>query len=310
MASRPPEPDLPNNIRERDWRLLLKRIKDGKCTPIIGPDVYEPVRAFQEAVAQEWADESRYASRKSEELARVAQFLALEYDLMYPKEEFVNRLSQIDKPNFDDRNEPYYVLAQLPFSVYMTTVCDDFILQSLRNDRMRDPQPMLCQWNKTAVDVPANFVSELGKRPTAANPLVFFCHGHMQVPESLVLTEDDHLAFLVRAARLEETLPARIVEALANESLMLIGFRPADWCFRVLFQGLLPSLARREERTSVAVQLLEEDRHSQEYLAAYFESMNVRIFWGSPREFTAELYRRWQESRQVSIGPAFPSQPF
>ena len=40
--------------------------------------------------------------------------------------------------------------------------------------------------------------------PTPANPLVYHLHGHLEMPQSLVLTEDDYLEFLVRISRRHE----------------------------------------------------------------------------------------------------------
>jgi hypothetical protein len=286
--------DLPNTIGDNDWNLLLRRIDDDKCTPIIGAGAYEPIRDFQETTALEWAQGSQYKTGEAEDLARVAQFLALENDRMFPKEELIKGLSnKVAAPDFEDDEEPYRILAELPVSVYLTTNYDDFMVRALKHKR-RSPKLMLCRWNEATVDIPTNFVSELEERPTTANPLVYFCHGHIESPESLVLTEDDHLGFLVSAARPQETLHPRVVESLTRTSLMLIGFRLTDWCFRVLFQGLLPSL-RRLEILSVAVQLEEMDRPAQQYLADYFNTMNVRIFWGPPKEFMAELRRRWKK---------------
>jgi hypothetical protein len=288
--------ELLNTVGEKDWALLLRRIEDDKCTPIIGAGAYEPIRTFQETIAREWAQRSPYATGEAaEDLARAAQFLALEHDRMYPKEEFVKRLSDgVAAPDFEDGDEPYRVLAELPVSVYLTTNYDDFMVQTLKH-AMRSPKLMLCRWNNEAsVYIPTDFVSELDDRPTPANPLVYFLQGHTAAPESLVLTEDDYVRFLVSAARLEETLHHRVVEALTGTSLMLIGFRRADWSFRVLCQGLLPSMPRLN-LWGVAVILEKMDRPAQRYLADYFKSMNVRIFWGSPKAFMAELRRRWKK---------------
>ena len=42
---------------------------------------------------------------------------------------------------------------------------------------------------------------------------------------------------------------------------------------------------RPEEPTSAAV---------QKYLEKYYEEMDIRIFWGTAREFSAELRERWE----------------
>ena len=89
------------------------------------------------------------------------------------------------------------------------------------------------------------------------DPLVFHLHGCDDVPGSLVLTEDDYLGFLAgMVGRQDDLLPARIREAVANSSLLFIGYRLADTNFRVLFQGLRPP---RGAMTSLVVMVPPDD---------------------------------------------------
>ena len=83
-----------------------------------------------------------------------------------------------------------------------------------------------------------------GLVPTQANPVVFHLHGHYDVPESLVLTEDDYLDFLVAVSRDDGLLPHQIQKALAGASLLFLGYRLADWNFRVIHRGLVMAGSR------------------------------------------------------------------
>ena len=129
-------------------------------------------------------------------------------------------------------------------------------------------------------------------------PLVFHLHGHT-LPESLVLTEDDYLRYLAAMASNPDLLPAPVQKALTSASLVFIGYRLADWNFRVLLQGLRPTALRR----SVVVLKPPEDSEEksnkvQEYMDRYYAAMDLRVYWGTAREFCGELRRRWREFKK------------
>jgi hypothetical protein len=177
----------------------------------------------------------------------------VENDPMWPKEEILKRFfTKAAPPDFNSPDEPHGVLAELPLPVYMTTNYDDFMVRALRS-RKKDPTRELCQWNKYIKGLPSIF--ESGFEPTVANPVVFHLHGYDKVSESLVLTEDDYLDFLVNISTDPALLPPRIQAALTGASLLFIGYSPADWDFRVLFRGLVMSKESSLRRLSITVQL-------------------------------------------------------
>ena len=75
-----------------------------------------------------------------------------------------------------------------------------------------------------------------------------------------MLTEDDYLDFLVAIARDAALLPHQIQRALAGTSLLFVGYRLADWDFRVIHRGLVAATEASLRRLSVTVQLAAEDR--------------------------------------------------
>ncbi|MDH4137948.1 MAG: SIR2 family protein [Anaerolineae bacterium] len=292
---------MPDTLAERDWNLLLRRIKAGKCTPFLGAGACFGALPLGGQIAQKWAQEHDYPLEDCRDLARVAQFLAVQYDPMFPKEEILEQcFKKAAPPEFTKPDEPHGVLADLPLPVYMTTNYDDFMVQALES-RHKDPKRELCRWNQLVKDEPSIFDS--GFMPTAANPVVFHLHGHDRVPESLVLTEDDYLDFLVNISRDQTLLPPRIQEALTGASLLFIGYSLADWDFRVLFRGLVMSTEPSLRRISVTVQLLPQPADAPEstrqrvhqYLDEYFNKIDMRVYWGTAREFAAELRQHCQK---------------
>lgn len=292
---------MPTHLEEKDWDTLLRRVRDGKCTPFLGAGACYGVLPLGADIAREWAQRHTYPLADSHDLARVAQFLAVDRgDPMFPKDEIARRFKAAGTPDFEQPDEPHATLAELPLPVYMTTNYDDFMVQALRH-RHKDPKRELCHWNHYLSDEPSVF-TDPGFEPTPANPVVFHLHGHSGVPESLVLTEDDYLDFLVNVSRDQEILAPRIQRALTGASLLFIGYSLADWSFRVLFRGLVAATERSLRRMSVSVQLppvatdapQDQRERVRSYLDAYLDDIEVRVYWGTAREFCGELRQRWK----------------
>jgi hypothetical protein len=289
-----------NTLEDRDWDSLLRRIHDGNCTPFLGAGACAGFIPLGSEIAQGWARDYGYPLSDPWDLARVAQCLAIKHDPMFPKDEIVRRLKNVEKrPDFNDPAEPHGILADLPLPIYLTTNYDDFMTRALRS-RHRNPSRELCRWNRLVRDRPSVFDPGSGTEVSVANPVVFHLHGHDEVPESLVLTEDDYLDFLVNVSRDPQIIPRRIEKALASTSLLFIGYRLADWNFRVLFRGLIGSLERSLGRIRVAVQLAPEPGEGctreqvQRYLQDYLAKDDVRVYWGKASDFVQELQRRWE----------------
>jgi len=283
----------PGGLTDDDWEVLLGRIKAGNCTPFLGAGVSAGTLPLGADVARRWSAKYGYPLDDQHDLARVAQFLAIRRnDAMFPKEAIVQELVSAAPPDFDADDEPHAILAELPLPVFMTTNYDDFMFQAL-SATGKDPKRDVCRWNRSPALAAARAVLTPAFAPTPASPIVFHVHGHVEVAESIVLTEDDYLDFLVAISSEPKLLPHQIKKALAGASLLFIGYRLADWDFRVLHRGLVMAGEQSLRRLSVTVQLRPTDPE-REYLEEYFGAMNVRVFWGTAKDFTTELRRRWR----------------
>ena len=245
---------MAGNLDEEEWDVLLQRIAEQKCTPFLGAGAGHPPLPLGWEIADKWAHEFNYPMQDPRNLPRVAQFLAVEHDAMFPKERVLKQfIRPAQVPDFGEPNEPHRILAELPFPLYMTTNYDDFMVRALREQNKR-PKRELCCWNRFLKDHPSVF-SDSSFEPAVLEPVVFHLHGNNEVPESLVLTEDDYLDFLVNASRNLEVLPHQIRKALSGSSLLFIGYSLEDMTFRVLFRGLVASTEKALRRINVTVQL-------------------------------------------------------
>lgn len=282
---------MENRVTEHDWESLCARISSGRCTPFLGAGACVPTLPLGSEISSEWAERYGYPLTDSHDLAKVAQFLAVRQDPMFPKEQIAARLRKHGTPDFSNPEEPHRVLASLPLPLYLTTNYDDFMGLALERAG-KAPVREFCAWNETfSVDA----ADRDALAPTPETPVVYHLHGRLDDPESLVLTEDDYLDFLVSVSR-TDLLPPRIQRALSDTSLLFVGYRLADWDFRVLHRGIVAAIAPSRRRLSITVQVppaAESSEAVQQYLDSYFHNMNVRVFWGTAAEFAGELSDHW-----------------
>jgi hypothetical protein len=291
---------MPDILEEKDWDILLQRIKKGKCTPFIGAGVCSEKIPVSSQIANEWAEKYDYPMEDSYDLTRVAQFVAVTQDEMFPRDEICTKIKElveeITPKYFKNPDEPHGLLADLPLPVYITTNYDDLMVRALKS-RGKTPIQEICRWNECLVQhkpILSDFV------PTPEKPLVYHIHGCYEIPESLVLTEDDYLEFLVTISAEQDRLPPRIQEAFTGTSLLLLGYRVTDWDFRVLFRMLAGYLGRSISRKHISVQLVPgnvseaQKREVQKYLDRYFADLHINVYWHDCHEFAVELRNRWE----------------
>lgn len=289
---------MDNKLTEYDWNVLLQRVHDGKCTPFLGAGACYGFLPTGSVIAEKWAKEFDYPNPDHSDLAQVAQFVAVKHkDAIFPKDLLLRTwFRSIVPPDLTKNNEPHSILAGLPFPVFITTNYDDTLARALL---VKDKEPMtdVCRWNSFLQGTHLNISYRVDEEePTEERPSIFYLHGHMDESQSIVLTEDDYFDFLVNISRDESLIPARIQESLAYTSLLFIGYSLKDWDFRVLFRGLVTQKEKSLRRLSIAVQLSETDAPEyRTYMNQYFDEMNIKVYWGTAREFATELYQRWSE---------------
>jgi hypothetical protein len=292
--------------KQQDWKSIYLAIKYGECTPFLGAGCCCPPLPLGSEIALEWAQPRKfdYPLGDPKDLARVAQFVAVEHGPMRPRWEIKHRFEKVKAPDFSDPDEPHGILADLPFPIYITTNYDDFMVQALK-DRKKHPEQEVCRWNevlKDLKDCPSVFKREPPFKPDNDHPLVFHLHGHIGVLQSLVITEDDYLNFLVSASVDRDIIPELINSAFRRTSLLFLGYKLADWDFRVLFRRIVGFLDRSARQVHVSVQFVpvgdevsnEERVKVQNYLNHYFGKHEIKVYWGKCREFLAKLKEKWE----------------
>lgn len=192
----------------------------------------------------------------------------------------------------DDPNEPHRVLANLDLPLYLTTNCDNFMVEALAAQGKK-PRRAFCHWHE---GVPAQ--GDEDYEPTAEEPLVYHLFGSDEEMQSLVVSEDHYLDFLSNVLTRKDRIPYAIRGPLAESALMFVGFTLHDWEFRVVMRGLVKTLDFKFGYNHVAVQLENVSEASEEaarsFLQQYFQRAQINVFWGNPGQFIAELREQWE----------------
>ena len=287
-----------------DWKYLVDLVHKCKCTPFIGAGACYGTLPTGSQLAQEWAEKYEYPFQDSCDLARVAQYLAINMGGMFPKDTIEDIFNKIDPPDFSDPNEPHIALARLNLPIYITTNYDNFMVDALEylgRPYKRD----FSRWNDTDELRETMSVFDDGYKPSPEEPLIYHLHGYYETPRSLVLTESDYLEFLLKFATEPDFLPPIIRTALAGTSLLFVGYSLNDYNFRVLFRGINKSVPSNLQYRCNAIQLppegrtVETKRHAMEYLQSYLQRINniqVRVYWGDARSFMAKLVGKLGET--------------
>ena len=313
----------------RRWPALLNNIRAGRCTPILGPGLTEWLLGSRRDIAVRWAETFGYPmdpdSRES--LPQVAQYLAVEQDVTFMRDELVKHLRAeigrrfggllpADQPDIklDDAisavgtqlasnpvTQTFEALASLPVPIYVTT-----ILSNLLGDALvaagKQPVVELCRWNDEVEQVPSIFDAgrEPDYRPTPERPLVYHLFGRLSEPNSLVLTEDDYFDYLIGVTSRNDLVPAVVRRVLADSALLFLGFDLDDWDFRVVYRSLMSQEGRnrRSKYAHIAAQIdpessrITEAEGAKRYMEEYFGDADISIFWGNVADFGRELAQK------------------
>jgi hypothetical protein len=318
------------------WPALLRSIKGGQCTPILGHGLVEPLIGSLRDIAVRWAETYRFpmAPHERESLPQVAQYLTINQDSSFPYDELEEYLRREIQTRFqadlppellsnsaslealieagnqkitkDNPSNPYQALARLPLPIYITANMNNLLELALKTEG-KDPQVVLCPWNEYVEQVENVFDREPDYAPTPSRPLIYHLFGRLNERDSLVLTEDNFFDFLIGVTNNKDLIPKAVRRALADSALLILGFQLHEWNFRVVFRSILAQQGggRRNRYAHIAAQIDPEEGRilepvrARRYLENYFsQGADINIYWGSIEDFMNELGQRYEESQR------------
>lgn len=198
--------------------------------------------------------------------------------------------ARLNYPRLDQGTEDsLLILANLRLPIYLTTSPLTFVEDALRRAGAKEVRSDFLRWRVELDSLPSVLAAQ-GKgndyRPSHTEPLVYHLFGLDTYPESLVLTEDDYLDYLMASAqgrgkdRGVDPVDDVVKAALQTSALLLLGFSLPSWAFRTLYRVLIRPMPEKKlyERCYVQVAPGEQEKR---YLESYLrqEARFDQVFW-------------------------------
>jgi hypothetical protein len=284
---------------EEDWEYLFYYINRKETTPFLGAGIAREHFGSGSELGEKIAKEFGYPFKDTFDLAKVAQLAAIKTEDSNRIRQFVADYIKNKKlPEFTP-TEPHRILANLDLPIYITTNYDHLMYEALKSAGKK-PVIESCRWNDLAElqGKPTIFDEEQFNRFDFNNPLVYHIHGEIDNPQSMVLTEDDYLNFIVKLyVEIDKLFPAEIKRALVSSSILFIGYSLSDWNLRIILRKIAYSM-KSAARTHCSIQLtptdieVKDEAKVKKHLKSYFEiiqGVNLKIFWGTALNFCLKL---------------------
>ncbi|HJS20248.1 MAG TPA: SIR2 family protein [Anaerolineales bacterium] len=296
-----------------------------------------------EQLTKEWAEFIEYPMPDVHNLARIAQYFLVEQkDPIQARAKYVDflkallltiaqddegyvdlvnklkaqtheqRFSEIvrklDYPRFPENTEdPLRLLARLPLPIFITTSYYDFLERALDAEG-KTPHTQICFWSGTGSNARAEHRPDPNYQPSPTHPAVYHLFGIEDYPQTLVLSEDDYMNFLISVVEDTNTqnpiVPLRLRQALAESPLLLLGYQLRDWDFRVLFRFVLRYRKEELSPRGMVIQLKPDRKRignmekALEYLSHYLDKKQFDVEWTDTDSFIRKLWDEWNQYGQ------------
>lgn len=218
-------------------------VADGKCLLFLGAGVHsappegsaytypDDVRpplgsTLSESLAEKCGLASKYPNESQRNLGRVSLF----YETLKSRKELVDEIR--DAVQTGKRPSPIlHALAELDFPLVITTNYDKLFERALV---LSDKEPQLTVYSKSGAEPTVNY------EPTSKEPLLLKIHGDVDHQESIVVTDEDYIHFILRMGDLDPFKPASLSvrSHLLTWPTLFVGYSLLDYNLRLLFQTL------------------------------------------------------------------------
>lgn len=273
-------------LSESTWQFLLKRIRDGRCVPIIGAN-----RARSE-IASKLAHLVRYPFPDPGDLARVADYAATIEDTEWTART-VTELLTVTKDHDDN---VYRALASLPFPLYITTSFDSGLEKALA-EKALSPDVFVCSYV-------TSHTNEQARNRAPGHALVVHLYGHVTITQSMAIASFQLLRWLKVMSEDHDRIPIEIRRALATSVLLFLDFEAGSLELGAILEAFAQytELNRRTGHIGVPSSSgAPQDPAIRSYQQQYFTQRLIGVVAGAVDAFTAELNTRWEEFSHASL---------
>jgi len=277
---------LPTTI---DWAPILFHLKKQHLIPFLGAGASLGFNGDQGLptggqLAEKLATECAYPGRDKADLMRVTQYYALKFGEMPLRDSIQQKLCL---PNVKP-GKMHQIMASWPIKAVLTTNYDNLMERAFIK---HDKDPVKIIYDRRGDQ------EQIKTEPTQNSPLVYKLHGSLDDIDSMVITEDNYIDFLISLIQGNPKVPDLISTMFRTCSILFIGYGLKDWNIRVLLRYF-----RTTDIRSFAIQCDPEadldkiaDRE-WENSVLYWEHKKISVFNCDALKFVTELDKQYREA--------------
>jgi hypothetical protein len=223
--------------------VIAGAVREQRCILFLGAGVHAPPpegSAFQypeaqrppigSALSRDLAADCGLAERLPGEDPANLQRVSLFYEITRSRRQLVDTV--VSAVNVGKQPSPMLrALAELGFPLVITTNYDQLFERALM---LAGKQP------RTAEYTPNLEPTTDYRDPSADSPVVFKIHGDIMRPETMVITDEDYIQFVLRMSNKDpyDPVPLTLKYFLTGWPTLFIGYSLLDYNLRVLFKTL------------------------------------------------------------------------
>jgi hypothetical protein len=192
------------------------------------PEAFRP--PLGSALSRSLADACKLTARFPNEDPRDLQRVALFFEIDRSRSQLVEAIRAA--VHVGKKPSPMLrALAELDFPRIVTTNYDQLLESALRSAG-KDP--------RVSIYTPKREPTRDFPNPTTESPIVFKMHGDINQEESIVVTDEDYIRFLLRMSDKDpyDPVPLKLKADLTEWTTLFVGYSLLDYNLRVLFQAL------------------------------------------------------------------------
>jgi len=238
-------------------------------------------RDLEETIAEETREKERvYLERHRENLQRSSWY----YEVRHGRDSLVKKTIKA----VDTEKEPSAIvraLAEIDFPIVITTNYDRLFEKALRSCNP-GKEPAVRIYDPDGQMPTKNFLG----LPKANERWLFKMHGCVSQPDSLVITDEDYINFVMRMGDSEDyhPVPQKIRVQFKEWPTLFVGYSLLDYNLRLLFRTLRRRVDKSERPPTFALDpvpdLLVVETYGPSGLVSFIEQDSWR--------FVPELYQR------------------
>lgn len=227
--------------RVTDFKVIADVVKSGECILFLGSGAHFPSEKYNYpgsecpplggSLSRELAGDCGFCKRFPGEAATNLQRVSLCYEIEHSRAALVAKIRSA--VHVGKRPSPALrALAELPFRLIITTNYDQLFERALREAKK---EPRVGVYNPDEYTVTADY-----KKPTAEEPFVFKIHGDVSKPESIIITDEDYIQFVLRMSDKDvfHPVPHTFRYNFTRWPTIFVGYSLLDYNLRLLFKSL------------------------------------------------------------------------